>query len=113
MMHALSKEQLFDFVPFLCQTTNMAAMVKLGYGCTNGFVAQKWLNSGEGCLLRKCRELLGLNFRRGVWLAADSLFRILLQSIRADNTFLGSESPNPKNHTQTAITQHGMSNAHK
>ncbi len=31
-----------------------------GYGCINGFIAQKWLISAEGSILRKCRQLLGL-----------------------------------------------------
>ena len=46
----------------------MADMVKMGYGCLNGFIAQKWLISAEGCILRKCRQSLGLNFRIGDWL---------------------------------------------
>ncbi len=46
----------------------MANMVKLGYGCANGFVAEKWFNFAEGCILRKYRKLLGLKFRSGDWL---------------------------------------------
>ncbi len=38
----------------------MADMMILGYGCTNGIEAQKWLNSADGCNKRKCRQLLGL-----------------------------------------------------
>ena len=45
----------------------MAAMVNLGYGCTNGFAVQKWLNSAERCILRKCCQLLRLNFRSADW----------------------------------------------
>ena len=46
----------------------MANMVNLGCGCINGFIAQKWLYFAEGSILRKCRQLLGLNFRIGDWL---------------------------------------------
>ena len=46
----------------------MADMVKLGYGCINGFEAQKWLNSAEGCIFRKCTQWPGLNFKIGDWL---------------------------------------------
>ena len=47
-MHEVSKEQIFAFTYFYWQKTNMADMVKLGYGCINGFVAQKQLISAEG-----------------------------------------------------------------
>ncbi len=67
-MHAVSKEQFFDFTCFYGQKTNMAIMVKFGYGCINGFIAQKWMISVKGSILRKCRQLLGLNFRIGDWL---------------------------------------------
>ncbi len=30
------KKQIFDFMCFYSQKTNMADMVKLGYGCING-----------------------------------------------------------------------------
>ncbi len=48
--------------------TDMADMVKLGYGCINGFIALKWLISAERSVLKKCRQLLGLNLRTGDWL---------------------------------------------
>ncbi len=67
-MHEVSKEQFFDFMCFYAQKTNMADMVKFGYGCINGFIAWKWLISVNGSILRKCRQLLGLNFRIGDWL---------------------------------------------
>ncbi len=40
-MHKVSKEQIFDFAGFYGQKTNMADMVKLGYG------GKKWLYSSE------------------------------------------------------------------
>ncbi len=67
-MHKVSKEQFFDFICFYGQKTNMADMVKFGYGCINGFIVQKWLISAEGSILRKCRQSLGPNFRIGDWL---------------------------------------------
>ncbi len=54
-MHEVSKEQIFDFTCFYGQKTNMADIVKFGYGCINGFIAQKWLISAEGNIMRKCR----------------------------------------------------------
>ena len=68
VVDALVKEQILDFACFYGQKTNMANMVKFGYGCINGFIAQKWLISAEGSILKKCRQLLGLNFRIGDWL---------------------------------------------
>ncbi len=35
-MHKVSKEQIFDFMCFYSQKTNMANMVKFGYGYING-----------------------------------------------------------------------------
>ncbi len=67
-MHEVSKEQICDFTCFYDQNNNIADMVKLGYGCINGFIAWKWLISAEGSTLRKCRQSLGLNFRIGDWL---------------------------------------------
>ncbi len=37
-MHEVSKEQIFAFTYFYGQKTNMANMVKFGYGCINGFI---------------------------------------------------------------------------
>ena len=51
-----SKEQIFDFVGFYSQKTNMADMEKLEHGCINGCTAQKWLISAEGCILTKCKS---------------------------------------------------------
>ncbi len=67
-MPEVPKEQIFDFAGFYSQKTNTANMVKLGYGCISGFIAWKWWISAEGCILRKCRQLLGLNLRIGDWL---------------------------------------------
>ena len=67
-MQEVSKEQIFDFACFYGQKTNMADIVKFGYGCTNGFLARKWWISVKGSILRKCRQLIGLNFRIGDWL---------------------------------------------
>ncbi len=39
-MHEVSKEQIFAFTCFYRQKTNMADMVKFGYGCI-------WLYSSE------------------------------------------------------------------
>ncbi len=47
-MHKVSKEQIFGFTYFYGQKTNMANMVKLGYGCINGFIARKQLIFAEG-----------------------------------------------------------------
>ncbi len=58
---------IFDFAGFCGQKAIMADMVKLGYGCINGFITQKLLNSAEGCIFRKCRHLLGLNFTISDW----------------------------------------------
>ncbi len=54
-MHEVSKEQLFVFMCFYGQKTNMADIVKFGYGCINGFIARKWLIFAEGKIMRKCR----------------------------------------------------------
>ncbi len=54
-MHKVSKEQIFAFTYFYGQKTNMADMVKFGYGCINGFIAQKWLIFAEENIKRKCR----------------------------------------------------------
>ncbi len=56
----------------------MADMVKLGYGCINGFIAQKLLIFAEGCILRKCRQLLGLNFRIGDELLLQCLLLVFV-----------------------------------
>ncbi len=53
-MHEVSKEQIFVFMCFYGHKTNMADMVKFGYGCVNGFIAQKQLISAEGDIKRKC-----------------------------------------------------------
>ncbi len=50
-----AKRTNFCFYVFLWPKTNMADMVKFGYGCINGFIAQKWLISAEGDIMRKCR----------------------------------------------------------
>ncbi len=54
-MHKVSKEQIIDFMCFYSQKTNIANIVKLGYGCINGCIAWKQLISAEGSKLRKCR----------------------------------------------------------
>ncbi len=54
-MHEVSKEQIFAFTYFYGQITNMADMVKFGYGCINGFIARKWLIFAEENIKRKCR----------------------------------------------------------
>ncbi len=46
-MHKVSIEQIFAFTYFYRQKTNMADMVKFGYGCINGFIAQKLLIFAE------------------------------------------------------------------
>ncbi len=53
---------------FMGKNPYMTNMVKLGYGCKNGFIAQKQFNLAEECILRKCGQLLGLHFRIGDWL---------------------------------------------
>ncbi len=70
------KNKVCDFAGFHGQKTNMAKMVKLGYGCTNGFVAQKWSIFAERCILRKCRQLLGLICRSGDWLLWQPLLLV-------------------------------------
>ncbi len=45
---------------FTAKKNNMADMVTLWYGCINGFIAQKLFNFAEGCMVRKCRQLLAL-----------------------------------------------------
>ena len=40
-MPEVSKEQNFVFASFYSLKANMATMLKLGYGCTNSFIAQK------------------------------------------------------------------------
>ncbi len=50
-MHEVSKEQIFAFMCFYGQKTNMADMVKFGYG----FIAQKRLIFAERNIKRKCR----------------------------------------------------------
>ncbi len=67
-MHKVSKEQIFAFTYFYGQKNNMANMVKFGYGCINGFIAQKQLIFADGNIKRECRLSLGLNFRIGDWL---------------------------------------------
>ncbi len=52
------KEQIFDFVSFYGQKSNMADMVKLGYG----FMTQKWLNFAEWCIEK-------------MWTSAGAIFR--------------------------------------
>ncbi len=79
-MPEVSKEQNFDFMYFYGQKNKMADMVKLGYGYTNGFVAQKWLIFAETTILRKCRQLQGLNFRIGDWLLWKCLLLVFCQS---------------------------------
>ncbi len=54
-MHEVSKEQIFAFMYFYRKKTNMANMVKLGYGCINGFIARKQLIFADGHIKRKCR----------------------------------------------------------
>ncbi len=54
-MHEVSKEQIFAFMYFYKQKTNMADMVKIGYGCINGSIAQKQLIFAEENIKRKCR----------------------------------------------------------
>ncbi len=54
-MHEMSKEQIFGFTYFYGQKTNMANMVKFGYGCINGFIARKQLIFAEKNIKRKCR----------------------------------------------------------
>ncbi len=54
-MHEVSKEQIFAFTYLYGQKTNMADMVKFGYGCINGFIAWKRLIFAEGNIKRKCR----------------------------------------------------------
>ncbi len=56
------KRTNFWFMHFYGLKTNVADMVKLGYGCIYGLIAQKWLISAEASLQRKCKQLLGLNF---------------------------------------------------
>ncbi len=53
---------------FMAKKNNMANMVKFGYDCINGFIAQKQLISAEASILRKCRQSLGLKFRISDWL---------------------------------------------
>ncbi len=62
------KCQKNDFMCLYGQKTNVADMVNLGDSCINGFIAQKWFISAEECILRKHRQLLGLNFRIDDWL---------------------------------------------
>ncbi len=52
-MRKVSKEQIFDLMCFYSQKTNMADMVKLGYGCIDGFIAQKQLISAEESIHEK------------------------------------------------------------
>ncbi len=54
-MHEVSKEQIFGFMYFYRQKTNMADMVKFGYGCMNGFIARKQFILAEGNIKRKSR----------------------------------------------------------
>ncbi len=54
-MHEVSKEQIFVFTCFHGQKTNMADIVKFGYGCINDLIAQKWLIFAEGNIMRKFR----------------------------------------------------------
>ena len=49
------KRTNFCFYMFYGQKTNMADIVKFGYGCINGFIAQKRLIFAEGNIMRKCR----------------------------------------------------------
>ncbi len=58
-MHEVSKEKIFVFKYFYGQKTNMADMVKFGYGCINGFIARKWLIFADGNIMRNGDNCLG------------------------------------------------------